>query len=120
MIVRYARARGYQGDGKDPHLTLGKEYLALGVTFRSDTYPVQVSIQRDSDGTPVLCDLKFFDVVDPGLPDGWGIFSSSPGYYSVEPSEFRGDFWDRFHDGEPDAEKLFTQVVDKVKAFHRI
>ena len=63
MIVRYFKERGYRGQGKDPSITLGNSYLVLGITFQLDGYPNQISIQRESDGTPCLFDLDFFEVL---------------------------------------------------------
>lgn len=120
MIVQYARERGYQGPQKDPHLTLGENYIVLGINFRpnSGMYPHSVTIQSDSDGTPGLWELSFFDVIDPRLPNGWAFFDLGGGYYSLEPEEFFGDFWDCFHDGDESAERVFTQAVEKVRGFH--
>jgi hypothetical protein len=36
----------------------------------------------------------------------------------LQPDEFGGDFWDRFHDADPEAEKIFEQVFKKLEAFH--
>lgn len=120
MIVRYARARAYQGKGKDPHLTLGNEYIVLGILFRSEDRSHEITIRSDSEGVPSLWDIGLFDVIDPDLPNGWVLLDLGSGYYRLAPKEFAGDFWGRFHDGDPDAEKLFEQVVGKLKAFHVI
>lgn len=130
MMVIYARTRGYSGSGRDPLLTIGHEHIILGIVFRPAPYSTQVCIQTDvdagdhldgtpySDGGPGLFDMAFFDVVDPRIPPGWLMADMGDGYYRLGPSEFDGDFWDRFHDGDPDAEKLFEQVVEKLKVFH--
>ncbi|MGO4330130.1 hypothetical protein [Cupriavidus sp. M-11] len=120
MIVCYARERGYQGDDVDPSFTLEKEYLALGVLFFPDGRPALVTLQRDSDAIPVVIELRYLDVIDPVIPADWCLFELGDGRYGVRPKEFGGDFWDRYHDGEPHAGKLFEQVVDKLKAFHNI
>lgn len=77
-----------------------------------------ITVQRDSDGTPVLVELHCFDVVDPAIPSDWCFSDFGCGSYSVEPKEFGGEFWDRFHDGDPQAEKTFERAVEKLKAFH--
>ena len=120
MIVCYARERGYGGEGPDPSFTLGKEYIALDVLFLPDARPTLVTVQRDSDATAVMLELKFLDIVDPEIPADWCLVDLGNGRYSMRPKEFCGDFWDRFHDGEPEAERLFERVVDKLKAFHKI
>ena len=132
MIVRYARERGYSGSGEDPLLTIGRDYVSLGIVFRPVPYTTQVCIETDvdagdhldgkpySDGGPGLFDLGFFDVVDPRIPPGWLMVDLGRGYYRLGPGEFCGDFWDRFHDGVPEAELLFEQVVNKLKTFHNV
>lgn len=119
MIVRYVRERGYKGEGKDPSVTIGRDYIALGVTFRSDNYLDEVSLRRDSDGTPVLFELKYFDIIDGRIPYDWMLMPISVGH-SLEPKEFFGDFWDLYHDGDEEADKLFEFVVKKTEGFHEI
>ena len=54
--------------------------------------------------------------------------------YGLQPQEFEGDFWEKFHDGEPneiekilrkhrgeedmDAQRIFKEVVKKIQGFH--
>ena len=130
MIVRYARERGYKGLGKDPILTLGRNYVVLGVLFRPHPYVTQINIETNvddgdhsdgkpySDGGPGVFDMSFFDVVDPRVPSGWSLVVWEGGRYRLEPDEFAGDFWDRFHDADAVAEKVFDRVIKKVKFFH--
>ena len=113
MIVKYVRERGYQGEGKDPNFELGKSYLVHGVSLLSEGRSTMIGIQRDSDRTPVLIELKYFDVVDSTIPSDWCFFDFKNGCYALEHKEFCGDFWDRFHDGDEHAEKMFEQVLNK-------
>ena len=120
MIVRYSKERGYQGEGKDPNITLGRSYLVLGITFRPDGYSNLITIQSDSSGTPSLFDLDCFEVLDAALPSGWCFFELGRGrYYRLEPKEFGGEFWDIFNDTDDEnAEQVFAEVVRKLRAFH--
>ena len=118
MKVLYARSRGYKGEGVDPHFTLGKTYIVLGVSFRPEGRPAMISIQRDSDNTPTMAELQYFDIVEPAIPGNWGVFNLGDGRYVIEPQEFRGDFWDRFHDADSEAEKTFQQVISRLEEFH--
>jgi len=117
MILRYERERGYTGEGKDPSLTLGKQYFALGITFRVDNENL-VSIQRESDGTPCLFRLCHFSIVDASIPKEWIIKSNNNGDYTIEPIEFNGNFWDLYHDADQKAEEVFLQVIEKIKQSH--
>ena len=140
MIVKYVRECKYHGGGKVESLTLGKDYLVLGVGLERKTYSngtkkePYVCIQEDDDDYPCLFELSFFEVVDPRVPDGWSFSRSEDGAYYLEPKEFEGDFWEKFHNGEPneiekilrkhrgeedmDAQRIFKEVVKKIKGFH--
>ena len=118
MKIKYIRARAYEGQGVDLNFTLGKTYLVLGVRFQSKERPTMVTVQRNSDKTPVLIELQCFDVIDTAIPSDWCFFDFGDGFYSVEPKEFGGDFWDRFHDGDPEAEKTFMRVIAKIESSH--
>lgn len=117
MIVKYMRDWGYQGEGKDPDLTFKKEYLVIGVNYNVQGN-LEVSVEIDSDGTPCLFPLTSFDLVDPSLPEEYSFYFYEYGFASLQPIEFKGDFWDRYHDGDPEAEKLFEQVMTRLKKFH--
>lgn len=118
MIVRYARARGYKGQGDDPHFTLEKDYLALGVHWRPGGRPAMVIIQSDSDGAPTMLELQYFDVIDPAIPKDWGFFGSTNGYYNLIPQAFDSDVLERYHDDDVEARGVFTRVVAEIQAFH--
>lgn len=118
MIVRYARERGYKGKGKDQSLTLGADYFVLDVELRPNGLANSFSVQRESDGTPVVFDCSIFNIIDPRLPEGWGFYDLSENYHRLCPNEFSGDFWDRFHDGDTEAEAIFETVAKKIEAFH--
>lgn len=130
MIVRYTRERGYKGLGHDPLLTIGRLYLVLGIVLRPHPYSMQVCILTDadegdhsdgkpySDGGPGLFDMNVFDIADSQMPSDWLMLDHGQGYYGLGPNEFGGDFWDRFNDGDTEAEEIFEQVVAKIKAFH--
>ena len=115
MIVRFSRKREYKGEEPDPSFTLGKNYLVFGIWFRAENKLTMVSIERDSDLTPVLVELQYFDIVDNRISDGWLIESYSDYGYTVKPQEFKGDFWDFYHDADPSAEAIYAQVKKKLK-----
>jgi len=77
-----------------------------------------VTIQRDTDKTPVMRELQCFEVVDTTVPDEWCLFDFGDGVYCLEPKEFGGNFWDRFHDAEDDAERIFELVVERLGALN--
>jgi hypothetical protein len=118
MKVKYTRARAYQGQEVDPSFTLGYTYLVIGVRFQPEGRPTMITVQRDSDKTPVLVELRSFDLVSAAIPNDWFFFDFGDGGCSVEPKEFGGDFWDRFHDADPEAEKILVRTIAKIESFH--
>lgn len=121
MIVSYVRERGYVGDGKDPNVTIGKKYLVFGIYLRpnSQEYPSLVTVLRDSDDYPVQFELKYFDIVDERLPENWVFADLGNAYYRLCSQEFLGDFWERFHDTDEQAERTFQEVKEKLERFHQ-
>lgn len=115
MRVKFARPRSNVDQVIDPSFELGKSYLVLGVQFQSQNRPAMVTIQRDTDKTPVMRELQCFDVVDAAIPPDWFLFDFGDGCYSLEPMEFGGNFWDRFHDAEETAERIFERVVERIE-----
>jgi hypothetical protein len=130
MVIRYVRERGYKGNGRDPLLTIGKAYIALGIVFRPAPHASQVCICTDTDGRgrlqgeayadggPGLFDLNCFEVVDPRVPPEWSMLDHGNGFYRLDPTEFTGDFWDRYHEADPNAEATFEFILSKLAAFH--
>lgn len=116
MRVKYARPRANEGQVMDASFELGNTYLVLGIQFQSENRPVMITVQRDTDKTPVMRELECFDVVDAAIPSEWCFFNFGDGCYRLEPREFGGDFWDRFHDAEHEAEKTFQRVVEKIES----
>ncbi len=120
MIIEYVRERGYDGVGKDPSLTLKKKYMVLGWDIFPNAKLNRVCIRRDSDGYPVSFDEKWFNLTEGSISTDWNFAKLESGAYRLGPIGFAGDFWDRFHDGDEEAELLFEQEYRKIVAFHKV
>jgi len=118
MKVRFVRPRTPDSGEDDSSFELGKIYLVLGIQFQPAGPSPMVTIQRDTDKTPVMRELQCFEVVDTTVPDEWCLFDFGDGVYCLEPKEFGGNFWDRFHDAEDDAERIFELVVERLGALN--
>ena len=118
MIVKYVRERGYKGRDQDPFLTLSKDYIVLGLNFDTYMNKTMFTIQGDDDGTPILCEVEFFDIVDSHLPPNC-VVERSKNYITVEPKEFIGDFWEQYHDSDETAEATFEEVLRRLQKFHK-
>ena len=57
MIIRYTRKR--EDREEDTHLTLNKDYIALGVLYTPSS-ETEFTIQTDDDGYPALFSSKYF------------------------------------------------------------
>lgn len=115
MIVMYARDRGFKGKGNDPHFTLGQLYIVLSFRITPDGFSNFFCIRSSSDGTPVLLESEYFDVVEPDVPTGWGLFDNKDGYYTLEPIEFSNKFWDDYNEGCQLASDLFEKVYSRLQ-----
>ena len=120
MMARYIKERGYKGEGKDPNMTMLKIYIVHGITFRPDSknYPQMLWVRSGTDNYPSGYDIQFFEFVDERIPPDWIFRDQENGYYCLEPQEFAGDFWDKFHDGDPASEAIFETVMEKLNQFH--
>ncbi len=116
MKVKFVRLRTPESGVDDSSFELGKVYLVFGIQFQPGGRSPLVTVQRDTDKTPVMRELQYFEVVDSTVPDEWCLFDFGGGVYRLEPKEFGGDFWDRFHDADEDAEKTFERVAEKINA----
>ncbi|MFN9001752.1 MAG: hypothetical protein ACK5VW_06815 [Holosporales bacterium] len=119
MIVKYARERGYEGEGKDPYLTIGKNYIIVNLSFRSFDANTYITLAEEDDGeSGSVWDIKYFDIVDGSVPSEWVVTKFDHGVVWLSPKEFLGDFWELYHEGDEEAERIFAEVLAKIKAFH--
>jgi hypothetical protein len=95
------------------HLTLGRVYTVIGVDFYPNEPPL-LCIRSDSDGVPVLNKCEFFDVLASEVPLNYGFKFFPSGFARLEPVEFPENFWDRYHNGDIEAEKLFSKVMKRL------
>jgi hypothetical protein len=103
----------------DPNagLTLGHTYMVFSIDF-SPNGEIKITVRADDDGTPCLKLLQMFNIVDSRIPPDWCFSGRKGSYYYLEPKEFSGDFWERYHDADPSAEKIFDEVLKKLDSFH--
>jgi len=63
-------------------------------------------------------DAKFFEIVDPEIPAGWGVVREGDGY-TIAPLPFaRDNFWGDFHDDVRYAKLIFQEEYNKIATFH--
>jgi hypothetical protein len=123
MLVRCLN--NHKENGYKHPLEVGKVYPIIEVTFAGSEKHRTFCIQADDDGTPCLFPFSLFEVVDEKVPDDWCLEPLNSSYFGegsfmLGPKEFADyeGFWDKYHDGEPEAEKIFADVLKKIRAFH--
>lgn len=110
MIVKFI-AKHNQHEG---WLVKNKLYIVLGISFnQNDSYP-QITIKTEDSDTPAIFSLVDFDIIDAKIDTNWVFIIHTNTNYSIRPIEFSGDFWDKFHDADPNAEKVFWQVYNEL------
>lgn len=93
-------------------LTVGADYLVVQIS--------DISYRLVNDGgDPVLYDKDWFVVVDDRLPDGWVRDEYPDGEYFIGPpeTESRG-FWERWHDGDPEAKRVAADALAEIARWH--
>ncbi len=66
-------------------------------------------------GDPISYGKYLFEIVDPSIPDSWVRIDVPPDEYFIQPAEMSDlFFWERFHDGDPDARARLQQYLDRV------
>ena len=109
MIVKYL------GDN-NAFLIKNKEYVLLAMDFKGTD--ILFSVKSDENNIPILVESKNFEVVNGSLPNGWAFQDYGNNMHMLQPQEFFGNFWDDYHDGDLNAEKIFKEVINKIYEFH--
>jgi hypothetical protein len=120
MIVKYLGKYDNFEQQENIHLKIGSEYFIVNLDISFYKQRTVIGICSDADGVPRLWDLQLFEVVDARIPNDWVFLHSENNYFFLQPQEFQEDFWDNFHDGDEQAEKIFAQVMEKIRQFHAL
>ena len=98
----------------DGWVTIGRNYLVLGVYGRSNT--IKYRILGDDDRTPALQLAEQFEITSPEIPADWIFRVYSPSEWEILPAAWSIDgFWMAYFDGEPSAKAIFEQEVSAMK-----
>ena len=97
-------------------LTIGKDYLVLGITYEISLYywtSVVFEIEDDI-GSSSSAPICLFEIVDPRPSVFWRAQHFFPNF-TLWPVEFYQDFFhDLLSDGEPEINKIFDSVVNRL------
>jgi hypothetical protein len=95
-------------------ITVGREYWVLGIECG------HYRIVND-DGDPVLYEPTWFTVIDDAIPASWVQELVGTAEWTAYPADLneRG-FFERYHDGKPDAVEQFRQFVQWFEKEHGI
>jgi hypothetical protein len=117
MRVRCIKLLGPDGSQRtaSPWLTVGKEYDVLTVLLERNGLWL-VRLVADT-GQVALFSLDAFEIVSSALARSWIARWTSDGLFQLAPEAWlEKQFWERFHDGEADAARIFEIELEKVKA----
>jgi hypothetical protein len=117
MIVLFANQQHDKKKKNHSSLILGQQYLVFSMWFYACSTEKHVVVMAD-DYTPALFNIESFDFIDNRVPEEWGIYRIHSNKYLLGPSVFSVDFWNRYHDGDQEAEKIFIQVRKQLISFH--
>lgn len=93
---------------KDNSLTLGKEYVVVGI--ECDFYRI-VSDNNE----PVLFDPKLFEIVDADFDKSWILTYDEEGCLYANPPELdQPGFYEDYHNDEEYAIKRFQEYIDAI------
>ena len=97
-------------------LTIGKDYLVLGITYIIDPYYWTCSAFeiKDDIGSCSSAPMCLFEIIDPRPSVFWRAGGNFPNF-TLWPIEFYQDYFhDLLSDGDPEVQKVFNSVVDRL------
>lgn len=93
-------------------LSLGEVYEVLAI--EDDMYRILTDPQSWPYGNdPVLYESSLFEVVDGSIPEFWVEERFEDGSVCQSPPEWKGCFFDDFHDGDAASRRIFRDVVKR-------
>jgi hypothetical protein len=96
-----------------PGLSNFQVYEVLSLILYKDGR-TEVRVPSDGDGLPALYSLLELDIVNGDIPQGWCVVRTESGAVELLPKEWAyPGFWNRFFDGEKEAEEAFNLYFEK-------
>jgi hypothetical protein len=116
MIVRCIRLLNAHGEPvrNSAWLTIGKEYLVLEVVV-DEQGGNRFRVVSDDAGTPILARSSEFEAVSDTIPK-CRVATFMPNSLFFSPAAFRGDFWERYFDGDAAVRNEFSEVVKLIES----
>jgi hypothetical protein len=97
-----------------PWLTIGKEYLVLGI-YLPFAGTLMFRLLGDDGATPALHDASQFEVISGFLPSEWKVEMVPRKYLSLEPEPWLAPgFWDAYFNLDPDAKAVFDRSFKRM------
>jgi len=101
--------------GSDGWLTVGKEYLVIGLHCGQAREP-SYWVLTDEPNSPIFKGISFFEVVDGTIPGTWIARSFVAGGFEIIPKEFSDHFsLEDLVNKTPDAIACFNAIVAKLE-----
>lgn len=106
-----------KGDEKDssPFLTVGKEYVVLGIYIKNHDIQKYLIISDDNDDVPILTNVSQFRITCNRIPKCWRVGLNLNGKLYFAPEEWeKDDFWEDLYDEKPEAIAIYERIRDEI------
>ena len=114
MIVKFIARNNQYNDW----LIKDKLYIVLDIYFNFYNKKIEIVVKSEDNHTPYVFDLSDFEIINSDLPQNWNFILHDNESVSLRPKEFLNEFWEEFHDGNPEYEKIFWDVYRKLEEFY--
>lgn len=101
--------------GSSPFLTIGKEYIVLGIYTDSLGGQEYQIISDDNDEVPILINVSQFRITCNRIPKCWRVGIDLNGKLYFAPEEWMRDrFWEDLYDEEQEAIETYQSIRDEI------
>lgn len=98
-----------------PFLTIGKEYVVLGIHIDGLGIQKYQIISDDNDDVPILTNISQFKIICNKIPKCWRVDINLNGNLYFSSEEWMGDsFWDDLYDEKPEAIAIYERIRDEI------
>jgi hypothetical protein len=102
------------GENSSGWLDIGIVYHVLCLLYCLDG-TLKIRLMGKEQNTPVLFDIRDFEIVSPILPPSWVLFSYPSGVFELTPKAWtEKGFWDAYFEHDPNAMVLFEEERRKI------
>ncbi|MGD2093274.1 MAG: hypothetical protein PVH61_44350 [Candidatus Aminicenantes bacterium] len=100
-----------------PFLTIGKEYVVLGIHIDGIGIQKYQIISDDNDDVPIITDISQFRIICNRIPKCWRVGINLNGNLYFSPAEWMEmGFWEDLYDEKPETIAIYERIRDEIIA----